>query len=322
MFNLFKKDPRVPIYYRDHFCIMQNVTPYFRLVKPEKAKALFLWADSFGPVREMAEYGKTLGKPVIVLQHGKQSVREYTTPPYFTLIADKICVWGPRDLKTLLDYGYDKNRIVLTGCPLFANKERTRDNKNDIPHVVFSPAKWECEIEENIDVYNELIKIKGIKVTSKLIEKCHDPKKFGKNIVITKFKGDLKMMDTIFKLLRTADIVVTNMLSTFDLIAIYLGIPVVFIDNFRPRAFHDISKETVEDYAKKSVPPKSVDYTKNIKDLHELIKLNLEKPDRLKAEREKELYECAAIGLLKKPAENIRNVILGMINHETDFHIE
>jgi len=311
MFNLFRKDPRPQVHYRDHNAILKNITPHFRIAKPERAKAFLLWADSFGPIRDVAEQGKRLKKPVIVVQHGRASVREYLPPLNYQPIADKICVWGPRDKDMMLKAGYGTDRIVLTGAPIFDGIKTER-----IPHegtnVLFAPLHWDSEMDENPVIYEKLASIKGVSVTTKLLQKSHDISRYGKNVVVTTQK-DPELLDKIFNLMKRTDIVVTNGSGTFDLIAMYFNIPVIFIDNFKPRSFLDTDEKTISEFVKKYGKPKAVDYTKDLGELGDLIKLNIERPDRLKAEREKELLDCAAIGLISDPVDRIVKLVTGEI---------
>ena len=324
IFNLFNKDERVPVYFRDHHSILKNVIPNFRSVKPEKAKAFVLWADSFGPAREMAEYGKKLGKPVIIVQHGRNSVREYLPPLNYSPIADKLCVWGTRDYEMLINAGISKERVALTGAPIFDGLSRER-NKHDGINILFAPMHWDKEMEENISLHNTLINIindiKGVRLTTKLLKKYHDISKYKGNVIATDLK-DKNLLDDIFALMRKTDILITNDTGTFELIAMYFNIPIIYHDNIKPREFMDTDQKTMEEFYEKCRSPKAVDIAKNINNIASLIKANISYPDRLKADREKELLECAAVGLLKNPAKNIGNVILGMIDETNKLKID
>jgi len=158
-------------------------------------------------------------------------------------------------------------------------------------------------------------------MTVKLLKKRHDPKRYGKNVIITT-QREPNLLQLIFDLLKKTDIVVSNTTGTFELIAMYFNIPVIYVDNFKARPFLDLSAEIIAEQKQKEPPPKGVDYTKNINELSDLIRLNIANPDRLKLEREKELNNCAAVGTLKKPAQNIVNVILGAINNDKNVVIE
>ncbi len=320
MFNFFKKDTREKIYYRNVNSLLNDVYPHFRAVKIEKAQAVVLWADTRGRLREIALQAKKLKKPLVIVQHGRGAVREYLPPVNAELIADKICVWGPIDRDKLIKKGIGKDRVVLTGAPIFDGKNNAR-NHGEGNHVVFAPLHWDKEFEGNIEIYSELKKMPGIKVTTKLLSKVHDIKKYGDNVVVSD-QWDEDCLKPTFELMKNTDLLVSNESGTLELIAMYFDIPVIFIDNFKPMPFLTLSERTIKEEKKIHPRPKGVDYTKNIKELPELIKINLANPSRLKEERKQVLAEEAGVGLLKKPVQNIINVIKNAIDKDHSYVIE
>jgi hypothetical protein len=316
LFPFFKKDPREKVFLRNHNSILDKVIPYFRLVdRMGKAKAVVLWGDTRGRLKELALQSRKLKKPLIIVQHGRGAVGEYLPPINCEFLADKMCVWGTKDREKLIDHGIPASRIVLTGAPIFDG----RSNKK-VPHdginVVFAPLHWDKEFEGNHDIYDALVKIPSINLTTKLLANAHDITRYGRNIVVTDQWKD-NQLDITFELMGKTDILVSNEVGTLELIAMYFDIPVILIDNFKPMPLLKLSQQTIEEEKKLHPRPKGVDYTKDLGDLPELIKLNAAGPYRMGAEREKELNECTAVGTIKNPVQNIRDVILEAINNKT-----
>lgn len=134
------------------------------------ADVFLIWQDVRGECKELADVVQNhLGKPVIVMQHGRGAVRDYGPPNKFPLTADKILVWGPAEKRRLLSYGIAENRIEVVGCPLIPllkppNNERKGKN------VVFCPVITQKEEPENILVYATLKKWESEKLIENIYE--------------------------------------------------------------------------------------------------------------------------------------------------------
>lgn len=120
------------------------------------ASVVVLWQDVRSAPEHLARLCRdTLGKPVVVMQHGRGATRDYGPPNNFKLLADKIMVWGQSERLRLLKYGVEDHRIAVTGCPLIPRllpRDKTRMGKN----VLFVPVIAEQECPENLLVYSEL----------------------------------------------------------------------------------------------------------------------------------------------------------------------
>lgn len=115
-----------------------------------------LWQDVRGECRELARIAKeSLGKPVVVMQHGRGATRDYCPPNSFQMLADKILVWGKSEEQRLLKQGVSADRIEIVGCPLFP-KLKPKAKQREGVNILFCPVIAEKEEPENILVYAAL----------------------------------------------------------------------------------------------------------------------------------------------------------------------
>jgi len=135
----------------DHYKALGQITDNYH-----EADVFVLWQDVRGHCLDIAGIAKRqLGKPVIVVQHGRGASRDYCRPNNFPLIADVICVWGEADRRRLLEAGVSDERIAVTGCPLFPML-KPRNRQRDGINVLFVPVIAQKEEPENILVYAAL----------------------------------------------------------------------------------------------------------------------------------------------------------------------
>lgn len=127
---------------------------------PHEADVFVLWQDIRGQMAELCEIAqKHLGKPVVVVQHGRGATRDYSPPNSFSLQADHICVWGEADRARMLRAGVNERRITVTGCPLFSRlKPRVQPPQREGVNILFAPVISSKEEPENILVYATLKK--------------------------------------------------------------------------------------------------------------------------------------------------------------------
>ena len=311
MLNIFRrlsdKDANIPIFFDNHGNILNHVIPHFRPVEDiEKAKAVVLWQDVAGHTLPFVQKAKEMKIPLIVVQHGRWSFRDYFPPVNYTLKADKFCVWGTRDYLDMIRGGFSEERLVLTGAPIFEGFDRKK-TEHEGNNVVFAPLHLDEEVEENMEIIGALLKMEGLNVTSKLLS-CHDKKAYGKNIVFSR-GGDKDHLPKCMALLKRTDIVVSNEPGTFELLAMYLDIPVIFVKNAKPRTFCGN-----EDYAKlKPLPLNGVDVIEKVSELESTIHKHLHNPSLMHKERTAELLNSAGYGIQGSAVQRIVNVIKGCI---------
>jgi hypothetical protein len=181
----------------------------------------------------MVNYAKLLGKPTIVVQHGRRGTSRYYPPFNEPITADKLCVWGERDKKSLVEAGHPTDKIFITGTTIFQHLKGRRSHGR--MNIVFCPEHWDRELSENKNVAQELRKLrKGYRITTKIIE-GHDPKLYDNPVFSDRSKPD--HLEICAEVLSTADLVVSISESTFELMAQYLDIPVVVVEDWFPKTF-------------------------------------------------------------------------------------
>jgi len=304
MFNFLRRtSDKFPVFFDNHGNILNHVMPHFSSVDDiAKAKAIVLWQDVAGHPLPYVAKAREMKIPVIVVQHGRWSYTDYFPPVNYTMKADKFCVWGVRDYLDMINAGFSEDRLVLTGAPIFEGFDRSRV-KHEGSNVVFAPLHLDKEVEENMEIIGALLKIQGINVTSKLLS-CHDKKAYGKNIVFSR-PGDPDHLYKCMELLKRTDIVISNEPGTFELLAMYLDIPLIFVNNSKPRPFCGNT-----DYDKrKPVPFNGVEVIQKVSELEGVIRKHMKEPSLMHTERAMELLNSAGCGIQGSAAGRIVNVI-------------
>ena len=267
----------------DHNGVLSDLKPHFELVSSiDEADVVVLWNDlvSFG--LSTSRTAHKLGKPVIVIQHGRKAMADYLPPFNRKFTADKACVWGKTDKDELLAVGVPKKKIAITGTTLFNYFTEKTPHKGT--NILFSPREWDYDIEENtfmMDLLKKICKKNNWNLMVKINE-THDVEKYG-DYAILSHRDQADHLDICAKALSQADVLVTMAEYTFELLAQYLDIPVIIAEIVMPRPFRD--NNIYIDYAF----PRS-NATKRVFDintLEETIKHQLEHPEELKEERRK-----------------------------------
>ena len=130
---------------------------------PRDADVIILWQDVRGYCKTLCDINKDyMGKPVVVVQHGRGATRDYLPPNSFPLVADRLCVWGQTEADRMKKAGYGSDRVKITGSPLvkwtrtkLPRQERAKDKRV----IIFTPVITAHEEVENIEVALELRKI-------------------------------------------------------------------------------------------------------------------------------------------------------------------
>lgn len=312
MGNIPVLKPKHTIFSLDHNNVLQNILPHFNVTKDmKKAEAVLLWQDVTFYGLKYAKRAKELGKPVIVVQHGRWAFRDYLPPVNYKLLADKLCVWGTRDHEWMMNAGFDRNRVILTGCPILDNLNREKI-AHEGANVVFAPLHSDREIEGNTAIIDHLRKIGNINIISKILhrnvlEGIFNRKErmiYGENR-ITSQPTDKDHLHKCIDLLRRTDILVSNSTGTFEMLAMYFDIPHIFVDNTKPIAFMGN-----KNYLTVEKPPlKAIEIINDLNDLEPAINKHLSDPSLLRKERKEELLKTAGVGIEGSPVNKIVNVI-------------
>lgn len=246
-----------------------------------EAKSFVTWNDVYLVERKMIDFARKRGLKTFVMQHGRRGSSRYYPPFNEPIYADIMLVWGEADKNALVEAGHPENKIEVVGSPLL-KKLKARVKHKGV-NIVFSPEHWDKPLEENVKVRDALRKLKGVKITTKLINSPSHQEEYD-NPVKTN-TNDPGHVERCIDVLKWADLVVGISESTFELLAQAMNIPVVIMEEWEPKAFGGdtryVNYRRVISRASKRA---------NMTNLLQVIKDQLKNPDELKQER-KEVVE-------------------------------
>ena len=287
------------IYSTEHNGVMEDINPHFTVVQNiEDADVVVLWQDVVGFCKSFAHLARSMGKKIIVIQHGIGAVDDYGPPNNYDLIADKICIWSQNDVDMLKRFGISPKKHVLTGTTIWSHLKPKQ--KHEGVNVLFKPAHWDTELDENLKVRDALRAIKGINVTTKI----HESSRLGSddfdNIVFSnrEMPGHL---DICGEVLANTDIIVgVASEGTLGLMGYAKDIPMIIPDIWKPRQFLNAAIPEM----------KYTDACQRIKleDLEGAIKNATEHPE-LKREERKYVVEYYGGINIENPLDRILKVI-------------
>jgi len=264
-----------------------------------EADKIVLWNEVVPEFIDLIEYAHKYGVPVIAVQHGRRGSSRYFPPFSQQIVADKLCVWGTKDKKKLVDAGHPEDKIEIVGTTIFSHLKPREKHKGT--NIVFCPEHWDVEVNENKRVAEELRKLKGIKITTKAIE-GHNASIYD-NPVFSSRNSD-KHLEICSNVLSTADLVVGIYEGTFELMAQYLDIPVVIVKDWDPKSFGGDDRYEQKYYRPISWGAKKV----TLSDLRGAIKHQLANPGELKHERLKIVREEGGIDV-RDPLKKLVSII-------------
>jgi len=307
---------------------------------PRDCDCLVLWQDVRHYLAELCMINKEhMHKPLVVVQHGRGAGNDYLPPNSFPMFADKFCCWGTKEYNRLLNAGFSKDRLVITGSPLvpFIQPKKEHNGKN----IVFVPIITTHEEPDNINTYWKLKRIELKKASEKLMRSynklrntwnaweveptsptdgsipyhilnkewrliakityTHDKKLYMGDVVQTLQKNKVHLNDVI-NLLSVTDCVVGIEEGTFQLLAMAMGIPSVMVEGFSYKDLGGVDYSSVDMIKTKAA--RRVE----LSEIEKIIDEELANPDGLKEEREKILKDEFWDGV-SNPIDNIINVI-------------
>ncbi|NCN26057.1 hypothetical protein GW915_00645 [bacterium] len=248
-FNNILTDVQDGLIQRGHQ-IVPHYGPNLKLSDWRQADVIIVWQETdLGQWRDWIKEVQKEGKKVILVQHGRRGTSRIFPPFNEKLVSDIVCVWGENDVERLTSCGVSREKIKVTGTTIFKHL------KPRVPHdghnIIFSPEHWDYDVSENAVVMGWLnrIKIKGIKVISKLLEGEHNPHHYLNPVVSNRNKPE--HLSICADVLSLADAVVAISESTFELLAQSLDIPVIIADIWQPKscAGDDRYKEYQREYS-------------------------------------------------------------------------
>ena len=275
-----------------HNSVFNEVEKEFEIVPTiDQCDWVFLWNDINPMERGVINLARSKNKKTAVLQHGRKGSSKYYPPFNEKIQADTMFVWGDFDRRSLIGAGQDSSRIRVVGTTVLDGLPDRQPHEGI--NIVFCPEHWDAEVEENSWVKKELRKLryknKKIKITTKIIE-SHDPKNYD-NPIQTNRNAD-EHLRVCKEVLSTADLVVGVSESTFELLAQAMGIPVVIMEEWTPKACN--GDERYKTY-RRVISRASRRAT--VKTLNQTILEELADPDNLSMERYKVAYDEGGVGL-------------------------
>lgn len=187
------------------------------------AEVVFMWSD--WPFAEQVDMLKSIGKKVIVYEHGFNSLWDYELNNR-TPIADGYLALGEESKQSLIRKGVDSNRILVTGNPIFDDIKKTEHKGKK---ALFVALHWVTDVS----IYNQLMfnllkeAYPQFEWTAKLIDKTGDiqaDRKWYNEVESSNILSDIKSK------LPEYDMVFTPRPSTFEAFARLMGIPVYVVD--------------------------------------------------------------------------------------------
>ncbi len=265
----------------------------------KKTKVVVIWNEIDLPGwRYWIQKARKAGNRIVLVQHGRRGSSRIFPPFNEKLISDVVCVWGQNDVGRLVSCGFPKEKIVVTGTPIFKGlKKQPHEGIN----IIFSPEHWDHDVAENSLVAGQLRKLKDVKVITKILEGEHDSRYYQNPISSDRHSSEhLRIVSDV---LSIADLVVGISESTFELMAEILDIPVIIADIWKPKSCNgdDRYKTYHREYSNACTKAK-------LEDLNKVIELELISPGRLSKER-KEIAELDGGVNEIDPLENIIKVI-------------
>ena len=308
-------------YVQDFNNILRGIKERVNLTSnPHEADIFILWQDVRGGMKTLCDINKNyIGKPVVVVQHGRGATRDYNAPNNFPLLANKICVWGEAEFERMERAGYG-DKTIITGSPLASLMRNVKKDDYCEKTIVYSPVIAAHEEAFNLEVYYELKKIeyeyskrflkkyekrlkmgwhaylidetvategsipydlirKDFFVVAKLTD-IHDQKLYHGVSVKTNVCNVAHLENTI-KVLQNTSMLVGVEEGTMQLMASYLDIPTLIVDGFEYGNYGG-----VEDYKTELIRSDATAFC-TIDKLQETIEYELEnKEKRQEARRE------------------------------------
>ncbi len=273
----------------NHNNILSDIIPHFTsTLDIKEADRVVVWTDVTSYERGVLAIAKQRGVPTITVQHGRSGTSRYYPPFNEEITADKLLVFGEADKKALLNAGHPEKKIKVVGTTLFDHLKERKPHEGI--NIVFSPDHWDTEVEENKLIAKELNKIKGVNIITKLVE-INDPKLY-KNPVIS-HRDSANHLAICAEVLSKADIVVSLAEGTFELLAQALDIPVVVMNEWKPKAFG--GDERYKQGYRRIISSGSKQST--LKNLRKTIQDQLKNPGELREERKKAIVDEGGYGL-------------------------
>lgn len=315
---------------------------------PRNCDCIVLWQDVRGEFAELARINKKyLHKPLVVVQHGAGGTRDYEHPENFPFMSDKFCCWGQADYERLVRQG-NGDKAVITGSTLI-NQIKPIEKHED-KNIVFCPIVAEHEEPANLIVFYELKKMELDHSQTNIIKYKEELQKIWKpsilnpentlgenNIPYYDINRNFRLISKLtpmhdkslylgsvcetnvmspthiegcIKLLTNTDVVVGMVESTFQMLAMAMGIPVVICKEWEFKFYAGKDVSNID-----HIKTNAVTYC-DIGNLREAVEGELANPERLVKER-KEVVLREFGDITSDPNSKIIKVIKDLIDVKT-----
>jgi len=262
----------------NHNQVLTDIAKHFEITSDIfQADRVVVWNEVTPLAQELITFAHSFDIPVLTVQHGRRGSSRYFPPFNFPIISDKLCVWGKADKEALVKAGHPKEKIAVTGTTIFCHLKPRKKHSGTV--VVFCPEHWDREVEENRLTAKELRRLKGVKIITKVIE-GHNLS-FYDNPVFS-YRDDPRHLEIVADVLSQADIVVSIAEGTFELMAQYLDIPVVVMNEWKPKPFGGDKRYL--NYRRLISPAAA---QTSLKNLCRTVEEHLSHPEKLQEERKK-----------------------------------
>lgn len=276
------------IYLQNHNQIFTDIGKELELSNYNNAEWVVLWNCVGWWEKTLVEKAKRDGKKVAIFQHGVRGSSRHYPPFNEPILGDIYFCWGENDKERLVKQGNDPDKIKVVGTTIFQHLKEKKKHKGI--NIVFSPDHWDTEIEENLKTRDELRKLKGVNIITKLIDD-QDEKSYDNPI--KSYRTNINHLNVVADTLAVADLVVAVSDGTFELLAKALDIPIVVMEEWTPKPFGgDIRYSQgywryITDSVKKS----------KLSELNNIIRQQLKNPNELQEERKKIIIKEGGYGL-------------------------
>jgi hypothetical protein len=189
----------------------------------EDSEVVFTWND-FSLKDDVFKWKKQ-GKKVVCFEHGWNAFFDYQINNQ-EMLADGYLSLGNSSAKSLLDYGLDKKKLLITGNPHFDNLHIAEEKNNIVPQVLYTALHWTRDMREynNAKLQEIVTKLSPYAdISVKTIEKSKV--EIPENV--KEWRSEINENSSLFKDIQEHlgdyDIILTPKESTFDFIALKLG---------------------------------------------------------------------------------------------------
>jgi hypothetical protein len=190
---------------------------------PEDADVISCWNDF--TLKELVLQWQNEDKKVVCFEHGWNSFFDYELNKR-ELLADGYMPLGMTSCKSLLGYGLEKDKLLISGNPHFDELQDTENRRNLVPQILYTALHWTRDMRQyNNDKLQEILAklSQYAEISVKTIEKSKIDIPEGVKEWRSEINENSSLFKDIVRKLSDYDIILTPKESTFDFIALKMG---------------------------------------------------------------------------------------------------